>query len=152
MFLSSVLVFWPRGTWDLRYLTRDQTHTPALEGEVLTTGPPGKSLSSSVLSRSVMSDSVTPWTIVGQAPLSTGLSQQEYWSSLTFPSPRDLPYQGIELVSCIASGFFIAEPQRKVILSNQGPTPRAHLVVITPLETASPRTDTLQIRASIREF
>ena len=61
-------------------------------------------------------------------------------------------YQGIELVSCIASRFFIAEPQKKVILSNQGPTPRSHLVVITRLETASPRTDTLQIRASIREF
>ena len=47
LFLSSVLVFWPGGTWDLRYLTRDRTHTPALEGEVQTTGPLEKSLSSS---------------------------------------------------------------------------------------------------------
>ena len=34
--------FWPQGMWDLTSLTRDGTHTPC-EGEVLTTGPPGKS-------------------------------------------------------------------------------------------------------------
>ena len=31
-----------------------------------------------------------------QAPLSMGLSRQEYWSGLPFPSPRDLPDPGIE--------------------------------------------------------
>ena len=35
--LFYVLVFWPRGTWDLSLL-------PAFEGEILTTGPPRKSL------------------------------------------------------------------------------------------------------------
>ena len=35
-----------------------------------------------------------PWTIAHQAPLSMGLSQQEYWSGLTFPSPGDLPNPG----------------------------------------------------------
>ena len=35
---------------------------------------------------------VTPWTAAHQAPLSTGLSRQEYWSGLPFPSsPRDSP-------------------------------------------------------------
>ena len=29
----------------------------------------------------------TPWTVVCQAPLSMGLSRQEYWSGLPFPSP-----------------------------------------------------------------
>ena len=29
------------------------------------------------------------WTIVPQAPLSTGFSKQEYWSGLPFPSPED---------------------------------------------------------------
>ena len=29
---------------------------------------------------SVMSDSVTPWTVAHQAPLSMGFSRQEYWS------------------------------------------------------------------------
>ena len=41
-------------------------------------------------SRSVVSDSVTPWTVVYQASLSTGFSRQEYWSGFPFPSPGDL--------------------------------------------------------------
>ena len=43
---------------------------------------------------SVMSDSVTPWTVAHQAALSTGFSKQEYWSRLPFPPPGDLPDQG----------------------------------------------------------
>ena len=59
----------------------------------------------------VVSDSfVTPYTIAPQAPLSVGFSRQEYWSGLPFPSPGDLPDPGIEPVSCIAGGFFTAEP------------------------------------------
>ena len=38
----SYLVSWPQGKWGLSSLTRDRTHTPALEGEVLTIEPPGK--------------------------------------------------------------------------------------------------------------
>ena len=38
-----------------------------------------------------MSDSVTPWTVARQAPLSMGFSRQEYWGGLPFPSPGDLP-------------------------------------------------------------
>ena len=37
-----------------------------------------------------------PWTVTQQAPLSMGLSRQEYWSGLPFPSPWDLPDPGIE--------------------------------------------------------
>ena len=37
----------------------------------------------------------TPWTVAYQAP-SMGFSRQECWSGLPFPSPRDLPYPGIE--------------------------------------------------------
>ena len=33
----------------------------------------------------------TPWTVACQAPLFMGLSRQEYWSGLPFPSPGDLP-------------------------------------------------------------
>ena len=40
------------------------------------------------VSYSVMSDSVTPWTVACQAPLSMGFSRQEYWSRLPFPSPN----------------------------------------------------------------
>ena len=36
------------------------------------------------------------WVVAYQAPLSTELSRQEYWSGLPFPSPGDLPDSGIE--------------------------------------------------------
>ena len=38
----------------------------------------------------------TPWTIAHQAPPSMEFSRQKYWSGLPFPSPGDLPNQGIE--------------------------------------------------------
>ena len=39
---------------------------------------------------------VTPWNIACQVPLSMGFSRQEHWNGWPFPSPRDLPYPGIE--------------------------------------------------------
>ena len=39
---------------------------------------------------------VTPWTVARQAPLSRGISKQEYWSGLPFSSPGDLPDPGTE--------------------------------------------------------
>ena len=39
---------------------------------------------------------VTLWTVACQAPLSMEFSRQEYWSGLPFPSPGDLPSQGLE--------------------------------------------------------
>ena len=43
--IDSVLFFGfqPRSMWDLSFSTKDWTYTPALKGEVLTTGLPGKS-------------------------------------------------------------------------------------------------------------
>ena len=38
---------------------------------------------------------VTPWTVAHQAPLSLGFSRHEYWSRLPFPTPGDLPDQGL---------------------------------------------------------
>ena len=59
----------------------------------------------------VLSDSVTPWAVVCQAPLSMGFSRQEYWSGLLFPSPGDLPNPGIEPASpALPGGSFTAEP------------------------------------------
>ena len=56
----------------------------------------------------------TPWTIALQAPLSMGLSRQEYWSGLPFPPPRDLPNPGIKSMSpALAGGFFTTEPWGK---------------------------------------
>ena len=40
---------------------------------------------------------VIQWTVAyHQAPPSMGFSRQEYWAELPFPSPGDLPNQGIE--------------------------------------------------------
>ena len=50
----------------------------------------------SSVSRSVVSNSVTPQTVGHQAPLSMGFSRQEYWSRLPFPSARHLPNPGIK--------------------------------------------------------
>ena len=41
-------------------------------------------------SRSVVSDSATPWTVAHQAPLSLRFSRQEYCSGLPCPSPGDV--------------------------------------------------------------
>ena len=38
---------------------------------------------------------VTPWTAAHQAPLSMGLSRQEYWSGVPFPPPGIFPLQGL---------------------------------------------------------
>ena len=51
------------------------------------------------ISHSVMSDSVTPWTVALQAPLSMEFSRQEFWSELPFPPPGFLPNPGIKPVS-----------------------------------------------------
>ena len=57
-----------------------------------------------------MSNSVTPWTVAHQAPLSMEFSRQENWSGLPFPSGGDLPKPEIKpviLVSpALADRFF----------------------------------------------
>ena len=50
-----------------------------------------KVVKSESIRRSVVSDSVTCWTVAHQAPLSTGFPRQECWNGLPFPSPGDLP-------------------------------------------------------------
>ena len=57
---------------------------------------------------SAMFDSfATPWSVAHWAPLSIEFARQEYQSGLPFPSPRDLPYPGIEPV--LAGRFFTTE-------------------------------------------
>ena len=46
------------------------------------------------VSLSVLSNSVTPWTVVHQAPLSMGFFRQKYWNGLPVPSRGDLPNPG----------------------------------------------------------
>ena len=62
-----------------------------------------------VCSLSVLSNSVTPWTIARWAPLCMEFSRQEYWSGLPFPTPGDLPNPETEpmsLVSPVLAGRF----------------------------------------------
>ena len=58
-----------------------------------------------------------PRTVACQAPLSMGLSWQEYWSGLPFPSPGNLPDSGIKPTSpespALAGRFFTPEPPEK---------------------------------------
>ena len=66
---------------------------------------------------SVISDSVIPWTVAHQSPLSTRFPKQEYWSGLPCPPPGDLPDLGIELTSltapALADRYFTTEPPGK---------------------------------------
>ena len=53
----------------------------------------------------------TLWTVALQAPLSMGLSRQEYWSGLPCPPPGDLPDPGMEPGSpALQADFLLSEP------------------------------------------
>ena len=61
----------------------------------------------------------TLWTVAGWAPLSMEVSRQEYWSRLSFPSPRNLPGARIKLMIPVLAGrFFITEPPGKPKLND----------------------------------
>ena len=54
---------------------------------------------------------VTPWTRARKVLLFMEFSGQEYWSGLPFPSPRDLPDQGIEPRSpALQADSLLSEP------------------------------------------
>ena len=59
----------------------------------------------------------TPWTAACQAPLSMGISRQEYWSGLLCPpsgdssQPRDRTH--VSCSFCSAGEFFTAQPPGK---------------------------------------
>ena len=56
----------------------------------------------------------TPWTVAYHVLLSMGLSRQEYWRGLPFPSPEDLSNPGIEPGSpALQADSFITEPPGK---------------------------------------
>ena len=60
-----------------------------------------------MLTHSIMSDSVMPWTVACQVPLPMRFPRKEYWSELPFRSPGNLPDTGIQFMSpTLAGGFF----------------------------------------------
>ena len=72
-----------------------------------------------VLSHSVVSDSLTPWTIARQVLLSMEFPRHEHRSGLLFPPPGHLPDPGIEPDSILASRLFTTEtpgkPEERVL-------------------------------------
>ena len=71
---------------------------PVVSSLLSSSGPWGSKLPKPAMevSRSVVSNSLIPWTVAPQASLSMEFSRQEYWSGLPFPSPGDLPDPGIK--------------------------------------------------------
>ena len=67
---------------------------------------------------SVMSDSVTLWTVARQAPLSMGFPRQAYWNGLPCPPRGDLPNPGIEphLLQWWAESLPLAPPGKPTLL------------------------------------
>ena len=65
------------------------------------------------LSRSIMSDSETPWTVVYQTPLSMGILQARILEWVAMPSSRGSSQlrdqTQVSYFSCIAGRFFTAE-------------------------------------------
>ena len=78
----------------------------------------------SVYVDSVMSYSVTPWTVARKAILLMEFSRREYWSRLPFPPPGSLPDPGIKPASleppALAGGFFTTKlPGKPLTLYTQ---------------------------------
>ena len=65
---------------------------------------------------SVLCDSVIPQIVASQTPLSMGLSQQESWNGLLFPSLGNLSDPGIEPTSPVSPAFQVDS----LPLSHQG--------------------------------
>ena len=63
---------------------------------------------------SVVSDSVTPWTVAHQDLMSVRLPRQEHWRELPFLSPGDLPNPGIKPASpAMQADSLLTEPAGK---------------------------------------
>ena len=69
---------------------------------------------------------VTPWTVARQAPLSMGLSWQEQWTGLPFPSLGNLPDSGIKTRCPVWQPDFsplchMGSPPSHLLLEKSGP-------------------------------
>ena len=86
------------------------------------------SLSLSLVAKSYLTLATT-WTAARQAPLSMGVSRQESWSGLPFPSPEDLPDPGIEPGSpALQADSLRTELQGKPLCSMQNANEAAGLL------------------------
>ena len=98
------------------------THSSILSWKIPWTEEPG-GLQSIVIVKllSLVCLFETPCIGAHQVPLSMEFSRQEYWVGLPFPTPKDLPDPGIELLSlaapALAGEFFTTEPPGKPSLN-----------------------------------
>ena len=61
------------------------------------------------VSCSVMSHSVSPWTVAHQEFLSMEFSRQEYWHWQPFLCPGDLPHPGTDESPTLQAGVLLSE-------------------------------------------
>ena len=72
----------------------------------------------------------TLWTVAHQAPLSMGFSREEYWSGLSFPSPRDLPNPAIQPRSpALQADSLPSELPRSTVISHGSQMRQSPLLV-----------------------
>ena len=71
------------------------------------------------------------WIVARQAPLSIGLSRQEYWSGLPCPSPGDIPDLAMESVSYISFIDRQAKTTWEAIVFNK--TTKETLIMVFPV-------------------
>ena len=64
---------------------------------------------------------MAPWAVACQPPLSIEFSRQEYWSTLPFPIPGDLPNTETEPASLVS-------PELAVRFFTTGATLEAHVL------------------------
>ena len=63
---------------------------------------------------------MTSSAVAHKAPLSMGFSKQEHWNGLSFPSPGDLPNQGVRPMSpALLADSLPSEPRRKPTVLNK---------------------------------
>ena len=71
------------------------------------------------ISRLVVSDFSTQWTVACQVPLSMGFSRQEHWSGLPLPPSGYLPNTGLNLSSpAFQADSLLSEPPAKYFKKN----------------------------------
>ena len=119
-----VLVFWPRGMWDLSSpaAAKSRQSCPTL-CDPIDSSPTGSSVPGNLQARilewvaisfsnawkwkvKVKSLShvrllATSWTVAYQVPPSMGFSRQEYWSGAPLPSPLSSPTKDQNHIPCI---------------------------------------------------
>ena len=87
------------------------------------------------VSRSVMSDSVTPWTVACQAPLSMEFSRQKHRHWLPFLSPGDLPDPGMEARSpALQADSLPSEPPGKPLAAAAAKSLQSCLTLCDPMD------------------